>query len=78
VSRRQPRVPGTTRASFRVEVATGVDPERALIDAASTLPLPAGLWRFDVLHDGGCPVIAGVAMRRCTCEIVQLRARRAA
>jgi hypothetical protein len=79
MSRRLPRVPGTRADNFRLEVATGGDPAGAFVRAAeASLRLRTkGVWLVDVRHDDGCPAIGAGPMRACTCEIVELRGRRA-
>jgi hypothetical protein len=71
------RVSGVT---FRLEVATGGDPARVLVRAVLALPRRRGeVWTVAVRHDDGCPALdAGGPMAACTCELVELRARRAA
>lgn len=77
---RRPRVPGTPgRRAVRIEVATGGNPVDALIRASAALPFrPAGVWSIAVHHDTGCPATPFGPMAACTCEIVELVARRAA
>ncbi len=77
---RRPRVPGTSASTWRREVACGIDPTRALVQALDELrAIRAGqVWRIGVRHDDGCPAIDTGPMAACTCEIVRLEARRAA
>jgi hypothetical protein len=81
VSRRRPRVPGTPSPgrSFRVEVATGGDPVGALARATRALPIRRGeVWTLSIAHDVGCPTLDAGALAMCTCEVVDVRGRRAA
>jgi len=79
VSRRS-RVPGTSSAVYRRDVACGVDPTAALLQAVSELRAArAGqVWDLGVSHDDGCPSLDGGGMAACSCEVVRLEARRAA
>jgi hypothetical protein len=66
-------------ATTCVNVATGGRPAEAL--AAAALQLTRGrpyVLRVGVHHDDGCPCLDGQSMRACTCEIVQLEAKRVA
>lgn len=71
-----------TWRSWRIDVATGNDPVGALLRALDALIAAEGeagdVWSFGAGHDEGCPVMGGAADAACDCEIVQLRARRAA
>ena len=65
---RRGRVPGTPGGrTFRLEVATGGRPVAALIRPAAAIP-----------SRRGCPATPFGPMEACTCEIVELLARRAA
>ncbi len=77
---RRPRIPVTSGAVYRRDVACGVDPTAALLQAVSELRAArAGqVWDLGVSHDDGCPSLEGGGMPACTCEIVRLEARRAA
>jgi hypothetical protein len=77
---RRPRIPGTTSAVYRREVACGVDPTIALLRALDEFhAIRAGqVWSLSVGHDDGCAALAGGGMPDCTCELVRLEARRAA
>lgn len=79
MSRRR-RIPGTAGAKVhRLEVATGGRPVDAYLRAVAALPLRRGeAWLTDVHHDDGCPATPDGPMAACTCEIVEIRARRAA
>lgn len=74
---RRHRIPGTSSPRWRREIVCGVDPIRALVRAVSDLPLRGGVWTVAVRHDDGCPAIE-TGMGACTCELVELAARRAA
>jgi hypothetical protein len=64
---------------YRREVATGLDPEAAIVRALRDLPLQAGeLWDVGIGHDDECPSLASRRMDLCTCELVTLNARLAA
>jgi hypothetical protein len=73
--KRRPRVPGTWQ--WRLEVATGGDPIAALVRASRQMPRRPGVWHVDVRHDAGCPASLD-GMSACTCEVVEVEARRAA
>jgi hypothetical protein len=77
---RRPRIPGMSRPrDIRLEVATGGNPTRAFLRAAMLIPWrPGEVWLTDVHHDDGCPATPDGPMAACSCEIVELRARRAA
>ena len=80
MSHRRSSIPGTSTI-YRREVACGIDPTRAIVQAlAEFRAVRAGhIWSVDVQHDDGCPSLkAGGTMGACSCEIVQLEARRAA
>jgi hypothetical protein len=74
------RVPGTRSATWRREVACGGDPVGAVVAACGEFrPFRRGdEWSIDVAHDDSCPALDGAGMPACTCEIIQLAARRAA
>jgi len=81
VSRRRRRIPRSSSSpTFRRDIACGVDPVRALLRAIDEFHQlrPGELWAMSVAHDAGCPSTEGGVMRDCTCEIVELTARRAA
>ena len=61
----------------RLEVATGGRPVDALARALQVVSVRGELWRVSVAHDDGCPALAG-GLPACTCELVELIARRAA
>jgi hypothetical protein len=65
---------------YRREVACGNDPAASLIRAlAEFRAIRAGqVWSIGVRHDDGCPSLGAGGMPACTCEIVQLEAKRAA
>jgi hypothetical protein len=77
---RRPRVPGTRSPRWRKEIACGNDPTLALVRALSDLPAAgAGVWSIAVHHDDGCPAFEqGGPMGSCSCELVEIEARRAA
>ncbi len=71
------RVPGTTDPVFRLEVATGGNPVSAFVRAMQTMPFVRGqVWTTDVHHDDGCPALGTGPMHVCTCEVVEIAARR--
>jgi hypothetical protein len=75
------RIPGTrSSTSWRREIACGNDPVEALLAAVDELrQVGRGeVWRIGVAHDNGCPALDGAGMPACTCELIQLEARRAA
>jgi hypothetical protein len=80
VSRRPHRIPGTSSNVWRREIATGIDPAGALVDALAEFRgiRPGEFWRLSVAHDADCPALEAGGMPDCTCEIVALEARRAA
>jgi len=79
VSARRGRLPGTTKAVYRLEVATGGRPVTALLRAFERMPVRRGqVWTTEVHHDDDCPAIATGPMAVCRCEIVELVARRVA
>jgi hypothetical protein len=65
-----------------VDVACGGDPARAVLRAVSEIlerqSNRGEVWRLGSGHDDGCPAMEGEGMESCSCEIVQLEARRAA
>lgn len=75
-----PRVPGTSKAALRLEVATGGNPDAALLRAVGLLPRArGGVWDIAISHDDGCPTLApGQSLAVCSCEILELGARRLA
>lgn len=69
---------GETR---NIEVATAGAPMLAVISAHQTLRIsekPGSIISMGIHHDDGCPCLDGHGMGDCTCEIVQLVARRLA
>ena len=77
---RRPRVPGTEQpAVFRLAVATGGRPVDAFLQAVDSLPTDRGqVWTTAVHHDQGCPALDTGPIAICTCEIVEIAARRVA
>jgi hypothetical protein len=77
---RRSRVPGRRRPRYRREIACGNDPTAALAAAVLEPPVrPGTVWDLAVRHDDECPAFQrGGSMSACTCEIVELEARRAA
>jgi len=77
---RFPRIPGTRSNVWRRDIACGGDPTGALVQAlAEFRAVRAGhAWNVGIAHDEGCPALKAGGMSACTCEIVQLEARRAA
>jgi hypothetical protein len=71
--RHQPRI-------WRREIVCGADPRSALARALLQLPVSGGeVWSIGVRHDDGCGSLEpGASMQVCSCEIVELEARRAA
>lgn len=79
MSARRGRLPGTTKAVYRVEVATGGKPVTALVRAMQQMPFARGqVWTTEVHHDDGCPALGTGPMHVCTCEVVEIAARRVA
>ncbi len=79
MSGRRHRVLGTTSASYRLEVATGGKPVTALLRALERMPVGRGqVWATDVHHDDECPALGTGPMHVCTCEVVDIAARRVA
>jgi hypothetical protein len=78
MSRRPPRIPGTSSPRYR-EIACGNAPELALIRALTEFrAIRAGeVWSVGVDHDDSCSSLDGGGMPACTCETVRLEARRA-
>lgn len=81
------KVPGTYKAevgdSFRVEIATGGDPQKALTVAClklqDELGLKVGVIDLAVMHDDGCPCTEPPKdkdISHCTCELLWLDATR--
>jgi len=70
---------GTSSSVYRRDVACGGDPARSLVGALDELRAIRGgqVWSIGVGHDDGCPAME-FGMPACTCEIVELVARRAA
>jgi hypothetical protein len=65
--------------TYRLDVATGGDPEGIFIQAIRALPVRDGeVWDVSTRHDHDCPSLVVGSMRSCDCEIVELRAWRAA
>ena len=77
---RRHRVPGTPGDRvFRVEVATAGRPVQAYLAAVEAIGLRRGeLWLTDMHHDDGCPGLEAESIPLCTCEIVEITARRVA
>jgi hypothetical protein len=77
-------LPGGTEGGVKVgdvaalEVATGGDPIAALTRAAAIWSRKPQVISLAVRHDDGCPCLYGRSMFACTCEIVELEARRVA
>ncbi len=65
-------------SELTLSIATGADPVKAVAAAISGLPaVNPHVWRVSVAHDDGCPCTEdGKPMGYCTCEIVDLTARR--
>jgi hypothetical protein len=79
MSRRPRRIAGTSPSTWRREVACGIDPAGALARALVAMPHRAGeVWSIGVGHAADCPTLHQGAMWACTCELVELVARRAA
>jgi hypothetical protein len=78
VSRRA-RLLRATPNAWRRSVATGGRPERAVCAALLEVPFNRGeVWTTDIQHDDGCLTLRGHGLRACSCEIVELKARRVA
>ena len=79
MSARRGRLPGTTKAVYSLEVATGGRPVTALLRALERMPVRRGqVWTTEVHHDDGCPALGTGPMHVCTCEVVEIAARRVA
>lgn len=63
-----------TRIVQRVDVATGADAQRALIDVLRERIIDGrGAYHVAVAHDDGCPCVTGRRpLSACNCEVVQL------
>ncbi len=74
------RIPGTRSHTWRRAVFTGNDPTAALLRAIQELQeVKRGqIWSVGVAHDDECPAVDVGPMSACTCEIVELTAKRAA
>lgn len=58
--------------AIRVDVATGGEPEDALVEAMVELIDENGVYQTSVAHDDTCPCLLGEPPARCTCEIVAM------
>ena len=74
--KRPPSIPATRSPLWRREIACGSNPAGALLKAIQESPVDNGVWDLAVRHDDGCACTNGRSMSACTCELVQLEARR--
>jgi hypothetical protein len=78
MSSRRQRLVGMRSSVWRRDIACGGNPQFSLVRALAALPIGRGeIWSIGVRHDAGCPAFDH-GMDRCSCEIVELEARKAA